>query len=1350
MDALNVGLAELESVRAKAEEGLFPRRDFKAPLTFAAAHTEVQRRDDARKLREESRKDARSKGRSPQSRVPTNKGAVIGGRRDDLSPWWLVMKDYFREVTQEDVMAVIPCREALDATTDPAFRIPRVGRDTEVIDEAEFWANRISKKPRTDQSTEAPQAANGADGRPEGDAVEDTPRGAALVSQRRSDRLASKLAAREGSLSLALDSGRAEEIAEASPWLGLPQTPVQDVRQHLLDVCCGHELAVLASEIDAIEGGRGQVLGLGVGECQARGHQDEDDFDVSTEQKAALLDTLNKAVVKHPPLSGDFVPEVVALAQPEKGQPNGNLDVEMTDAPAQSADSNRQHPPEANGNISLASAHPSPDAMHQGPAQECNQKGCDPMHPATQILLNRGLPPHVLECATSVATGMMSNGQNHQLPGILESPATPPPAPGCQSDVETPPNRYLCSSNGFRFPALTNPDSTPVFNSKTRSSMEDPVDLNCPVIDEGKGVAGGNGDVRGSKSTTARRRRKDVDYNVLAGGKTGPPQNQTAGKRKAQKSAFGNQMEALSNPTYNAVQNAIAQGGPDGDLESQWNQLDTAREQGLLEYAPDDEIMAEIIACQAELIQQSAANRQRLAKTVGGVLEHLPKMKVDRERRCEMEKDITECTKAIGEYRRDRKHASRKRQSDKGGVSETPAISPRRSRPPRQYGDEGYALASTATRNERLTAQGVGSTELIDSLTEREQGADTVCMVCGEGHSEPPNVIVYCERCDLAVHQDCYGVSDVPAGEWLCWPCVVHEEKLRRDGVPQSDIRPSRGPGSDNSKLEGGSRGVECALCPVKCGAFKMSSDGRKWVHVVCCHAHRETSILPGNICEAVEGVNDIPNSRCNVKCELCQRREGAVIRCSYGSCSKNLHVLCARREGLAVMTPSQKLGQTSQFTCNAYCRDHNMLRNMETITPARAVTLAASQKDKSANRTLLDFDLKGSDSLSELTAHAAPQNLLKGTNPQYIHQLGGSLRSSLDMKTAPPVGQPMSEQERQKALESLAAKQRDYEALRQLRLNLETVRVLSDQCKKRERAKAVLTNLKITRFKSVLADVEKYYPLMDTVLPPRQQASGRSAAPTEEPAATPTISNTFAGSASEQLLPVASGPPTRGRPSGSRSTRVTAKRMSGAMEVDNDVGAAQTSRRNARGTQGRARRGIEMTPPPESETATPVNLGLSPQSTPGQTRTTRATTRRSTRNSAQLLQHQNPPPHSHQTSQIPDSEAGPSQNDAGPCNNVQKSGEGGGEAAGRRLVLGKRSRSRRGGGPAGQGTEGGESQQTLAPERALTGDEVQEINSEIRQRGYAYVRQDEMGEEADCNGGPRKLSRVSGRGLKQ
>jgi hypothetical protein len=43
-------------------------------------------------------------------------------------------------------------------------------------------------------------------------------------------------------------------------------------------------------------------------------------------------------------------------------------------------------------------------------------------------------------------------------------------------------------------------------------------------------------------------------------------------------------------------------GGPDGTLEEQWRQLDAGAD--VLSLAPDDEVLAELLALQSELIQQ--------------------------------------------------------------------------------------------------------------------------------------------------------------------------------------------------------------------------------------------------------------------------------------------------------------------------------------------------------------------------------------------------------------------------------------------------------------------------------------------------------------------------------------------------------------------------------------------------------------------------------------------------------------------------------------------------------------------------------------------------------------------------
>ncbi|KAG6941144.1 jade family PHD finger 2, partial [Chelydra serpentina] len=54
-----------------------------------------------------------------------------------------------------------------------------------------------------------------------------------------------------------------------------------------------------------------------------------------------------------------------------------------------------------------------------------------------------------------------------------------------------------------------------------------------------------------------------------------------------------------------------------------------------------------------------------------------------------------------------------------------------------------------------------------------EYDEDVVCDVCRSPEGEDGNEMVFCDKCNVCVHQACYGILKVPIGNWLCRTCAL-------------------------------------------------------------------------------------------------------------------------------------------------------------------------------------------------------------------------------------------------------------------------------------------------------------------------------------------------------------------------------------------------------------------------------------------------------------------------------------------------------------------------------------------------------------------------------------------------
>ena len=172
---------------------------------------------------------------------------------------------------------------------------------------------------------------------------------------------------------------------------------------------------------------------------------------------------------------------------------------------------------------------------------------------------------------------------------------------------------------------------------------------------------------------------------------------------------------------------------------------------------------------------------------------------------------------------------------------------------------------------------------------------DSKCAICDDGDCENTNAIVFCDGCDLAVHQECYGVPFIPEGQWLCRKC-----QLIGRGTPT------------------------CIFCPNIDGAFKQTNASR-WSHLLCAIWIPEVSLGNNTFMEPVMDVEKVPKPRWKLICYICRQKMGACIQCGNKNCFVAFHVTCARRAKLFLKMKSTHGGPASMdaSVLKAYCDKH-------------------------------------------------------------------------------------------------------------------------------------------------------------------------------------------------------------------------------------------------------------------------------------------------------------------------------------------------------------------------------------------------------------------------------------------
>ncbi|KAH9315362.1 hypothetical protein KI387_023989, partial [Taxus chinensis] len=186
------------------------------------------------------------------------------------------------------------------------------------------------------------------------------------------------------------------------------------------------------------------------------------------------------------------------------------------------------------------------------------------------------------------------------------------------------------------------------------------------------------------------------------------------------------------------------------------------------------------------------------------------------------------------------------------------------------------------------------------------QDESRLCDICRLQESTRANKIYICRHCKVAVHQDCYGLSTVHSSEWYCQPCEELNWKYQGMRIPSVV---SRGrPGCD----------FECALCGGLSGAFKRTTKGQ-WVHVFCAEWILENTFRKGQI-EPIVGLELLSRERPVAVCSICRRQQGVCLKCNFGHCHTFFHPLCARDAGFYMSV----VAHGGKVQHKAYCEKHS------------------------------------------------------------------------------------------------------------------------------------------------------------------------------------------------------------------------------------------------------------------------------------------------------------------------------------------------------------------------------------------------------------------------------------------
>ncbi|XP_066483262.1 protein AF-17 isoform X1 [Tiliqua scincoides] len=248
------------------------------------------------------------------------------------------------------------------------------------------------------------------------------------------------------------------------------------------------------------------------------------------------------------------------------------------------------------------------------------------------------------------------------------------------------------------------------------------------------------------------------------------------------------------------------------------------------------------------------------------------------------------------------------------------------------------------------------------------------CCVCSDERGWAENPLVYCDGhgCNVAVHQACYGIVQVPTGPWFCRKCESQERAAR----------------------------VRCELCPHKDGALKRTDNGG-WAHVVCALYIPEVQFANVLTMEPIV-LQYVPHERFNKTCYICEEQgreskaaSGACMTCNRHGCRQAFHVTCAQMAGLLC---EEEVLEVDNVKYCGYCKYH--FNKMKTSRHSGGGSFIAGRRSRSVSPA----------QEKHVSHHEKPKKSRKDKErPKQKHKKRSESPTSLTLSCAPIITEKQS-----------------------------------------------------------------------------------------------------------------------------------------------------------------------------------------------------------------------------------------------------------------------------------------------------------------------------------------------------